>query len=476
MTAHLIQKLPGHFDVVIVGGGIVGAGIYRDLALHGANVLIVDKKDFASQTSQSSSKMLHGGIRYLENFDFALVSEALHEKNLWLKLAPHLAIEKSFTLPIFKSSKWPPFFMNCGLWLYDALSGFENAPHHMLSKEQTQKKLPQLRQSDLVGSGVYYDSYVNDAKLTLENIFDGSLEKKAYALNHAEVIAHEQTHNDHTLRLRDQITGIEKKVTAAHVIYALGPFTDQILTKLLGPEVWRPRLLPSKGIHLWLKESALTLEGPVVIQSRDGRVIFVNPWPEGIMVGTTESKVTGDFFDIQAEQSEIDYLIKEISNFFPGASLSESDILSHYAGIRPLVKSDETSDLGKTAREHRTFYPLRGVYVIAGGKLTTFRTMGQEISKIVCEDLNLPYSVEKTKRPLRQQSLVPAYQTNKHLSPEKIQAIITSEFVRTADDLFTRRLAVPHANQWYFDMSLETYAKIMLSHSELLQAGLLASS
>ena len=155
------------YHTVIIGGGIVGAGIFRDLSLHNSDTLLIEKGDFSSQTSSKSSKMLHGGIRYLENFDFKLVFEALHEKNLWLKLAPHLCYEQGFFLPIHKNSKRPLWMIKIGLFLYDLLSQFKNRPHKMFSKDEIIQKFPQINPEGLSGGGLYYDGVMDDFKITL---------------------------------------------------------------------------------------------------------------------------------------------------------------------------------------------------------------------------------------------------------------------------------------------------------------------
>ena len=161
-----------HYDVVIVGGGINGCGLLRDLALNGVKALLIDKGDYSAQTSQGSSKMLHGGIRYLENFDFGLIQEALEEKNLWLKLTPHLCFEREFYLPLYRYSKYTPWMLEAGLIIYDFLSHFQNRPHQMLNAEETMKLLPSIDSKGLKGSGKYYDGIVDDAKLSLECLYD----------------------------------------------------------------------------------------------------------------------------------------------------------------------------------------------------------------------------------------------------------------------------------------------------------------
>ena len=175
------------YDSVIVGGGIVGAGLFREQSLHNVKVLLLDQADFNSQTSQGSSKMLHGGIRYLEQLDFFLVFEALREKNLWLKLAPQLTKEIPLFLPVYKHSKWPLIALKMGLFLYDLLSLFKNTPHKTMGKKETLKQLIGLKEEGLKGCGMYYDGLVDDSKLGLECIYDGLVSKNSFAKNYKKV-------------------------------------------------------------------------------------------------------------------------------------------------------------------------------------------------------------------------------------------------------------------------------------------------
>ena len=209
-----------HFQCIVIGGGIVGAGIFRDLALHGVETLLIDSGDFSAQTSERSSKMLHGGIRYLENMDFKLVFEALHEKNLWLKLTPHLAREEAFFLPVYKNASRPLWMIRLGLFLYDLLSQFKNSPYQTLSQEECIKRIPDLNPVGLSGAGVYYDGIMDDVKITLEVIYDSLLMPNTYALNHTlltNVSIDPQTNNS-LLTLNDQITGEQQVVSAEKVI------------------------------------------------------------------------------------------------------------------------------------------------------------------------------------------------------------------------------------------------------------------
>ncbi len=452
-----LPEIEDHYDVVIVGGGITGAGIFRDLALHGLKVLIIDKKDFSSQTSQSSSKMLHGGIRYLENFDFALVWEALHEKNFWIKRAPHLCYEDSFYLPIFKNSARPLWMVKIGLWLYDFLSSFKNSPHRVLDREQTLKQIPGLKSTGLSGSGVYYDAVMDDVKITLEVIYDGLQENGCEALNYVSMKTFENLGEINRMTLTDEITGDEKVVTCNETVFATGPFTDRLMLEL-GSIPWTPKLLPSKGSHIWLKKDRIGINHPMVLNDKDGRVIFVIPHEEATLIGTTEVNSESDFFDMQISNEEIEYLLTNINDYFPMANITRDDIISSFAGIRPLVMEGDSQDKGKTSRVHKVFQPFHNLHVILGGKYTTFRVMGQDVSRNICRTFNVSYNSSLSMSALRKRSIVSAFNERRRvLSRERVEKIINEEFVRTKDDLMTRRLGLQNTGGWKFTPSLDEF-------------------
>jgi len=424
-------------DVIIIGGGINGAGLFRDLALNGVNVLLLEKGDFSAQTSQGSSKMLHGGIRYLENFDFALVQEALEEKNLWLKLAPHLCSEREFHLPVYAGGKWPLPFVRLGLFLYDMLSHFQNKPAGHADKEKLLERYPQLNPEGLKGAGTYFDGIVDDHKLALECLWDGEVEKQARALNYQEVLSVERGEIV-KITTRDLLSGVVQERQARYVIFATGPFTDDLMKQWNIP--WEPSMLPSKGIHLWVKQDALKLHGPMVLPSQDGRVVFVIPQRGSILVGTTETPVDQEMFNIKATDADVVYLLKVLNDYFPGANVQHKDILNTFAAIRPLVRSANSSDRGKTSRTHRIFRPANNMYALLGGKYTTFRRMAQDVCKELVPRLGLPYNPNLTLNPLRRPSVVGTF-THREVDADKIEEIIRTERPRSFEDLVHRRLS-----------------------------------
>jgi glycerol-3-phosphate dehydrogenase len=445
------------FEVVIVGGGINGCGLIRDLALNGVSTLLLDKGDFSSQTSQGSSKMLHGGIRYLENFDFALVQEALEEKNLWLKLTPHLCFERDFYLPLYTYSKYRPFMLRAGLFLYDFLSHFQNRPHDMLSKEEALKKIPSLEPKGLLGAGKYYDGIVDDAKLSLECLYDALIEPCAEALSYQEVTRTHKTQDGHEVTYRSLKTGEEVTVKTKILVFTTGPFTDTLLPQLGIP--WSSQLIPSKGIHLWIKGGSIETKGSVVLTTRDGRVVFVIPQRDSILVGTTETPVDMDVFNIRATEKDVNYLLGVLKQYFPNSELNHDSIISTFAAVRPLVREDGTTEaLGKVSRFHKIFRPDNSTYVLLGGKYTTFRRMTQELAQEIVPKLGHRYRPNLTLKPLRQKSIMPTFGEKPQLTMDMVKEIINKEYVTTFDDLIRRRLSLleePQVLQNVMGLSIE---------------------
>lgn len=429
------------YEVVIVGGGINGCGLLRDLALNGVSALLIEKGDFSSQTSQGSSKMLHGGIRYLENADFALVQEALEEKNLWLKLTPHLCFERDFYLPLYDYSKYQPWMLGCGLFLYDFLSHFQNKRFGLLNPKETLKKIPSLDPHGLKGAGKYYDGVVDDAKLSLECLYDALLEPGVDALSYHAVTKTVKVDDGYEVTYESTRTPHKETVKAKYLVFTTGPFTDTLLPKLGIP--WTSQLLPSKGIHLWLKEGSIEAQGSVVLTTKDNRVVFVIPQRNSVLVGTTETPVDQDMFDIKATEKEVRYLLEVLKQYFPNADLSESSIISTFAGVRPLVKEEGGDESrGKTSRFHKIFRPNSHTYVMLGGKYTTFRRMNQELASEIVPRLGKRYQPNLTLNPLRQKSIMPTFGEKPTLTLSMVKEIIQKERVTTFEDLIERRLSI----------------------------------
>ncbi|MDA9189782.1 glycerol-3-phosphate dehydrogenase/oxidase [bacterium] len=453
MNKDKLDDLETHYSCIIVGGGIVGAAIYRELAHHGISTLIIDKKDFCSQTSSKSSKLLHGGLRYLENFDFALIKEALFEKNLWVDIAPKLAKSESFILPIYKDSHRPLWMLRIGLFLYDLLSAFKNRPHKILSKKRALELCPSLKKEGLKGAGLYHDAVVDDLKLGLEIILESSKLKNAQACNYTALEDFVIKDNGQTLEclIEDKITKRQKFISTSKLIFALGPFSDQVLSKMSAIQ-WKNVLLPSRGSHIRIPRDCLNISESIVMTPNDGRVIFVIPYSDYILIGTTETKIEKDFFDLKVAQEDIDYLIANTNEFFPKANIQESHIISSFCGVRPLVSEEDSQSRGKTSRVHKVYRPHKNIYSIVGGKYTTFRTMAQDITKEIIKASGLRYDETYSMNPIISHNLNPY-----NFSKEELSSYLKITLVRNFEDFIIRRLGIFSRDHWKHEQDFNSY-------------------
>ncbi|MDH4467086.1 MAG: FAD-dependent oxidoreductase [Bacteriovoracaceae bacterium] len=400
-----------HYDVVIVGGGINGIGLLRDLSLHGVNALIIERGEFCSETSQYSSKMLHGGIRYLESLDFELVFEALREKNTWLKLLPQYAMRAKFHIPVYDHSPHNIVTTSLGSLLYGLLASGNDPIYLPISAKKTLELFPLLNADGLQGTARYEDAYMDDYGLGMANLQDALLQNpsnQAWAYSELRGMETKSTHEGTTYELTlAQKNSSQKIITAHSVIFCTGPFTDQMMNHLKIP--WINCLRPSRGSHLWLDSKSLSLPHPMVMQDKSGRVIFLMPRGNKVLLGTTEKSIDPKNIDQEKfiTQEETDYLLDCLRFYFPKINISTQDILAKYSGIRPLVVSrpedniSSQSDVGKISRHHKIFEPLNNVFVLVGGKYTTFRVMVQDIAQTLCNRRKIPYSKKKTLNPLQ---------------------------------------------------------------------------
>lgn len=364
------------FDILIIGGGISGAGIARDAALRGFKVCLLEKKDFASGTSGKSSKLIHGGLRYLEHGHFSLVGEALRERSYLLKIAPHLVRPLPFLLPIYRSSERHPFRIKVGLSLYDRLAGPQNIhPHEKLSFHDLLQEVPGLKVPGLQMAFRYYDAQMNDARLTLENILSAT-RLGARCLNYVKVTQLlEQDSKISGVIAHDLASNEKIEIHSKLVINATGPWLDQLLGNHESKTSRRLRL--TKGIHLVLprlhEKNALLL-----FTQKDGRVFFCLPWGPNSLVGTTETDYHGTPDDVRATREDVQYLISEIQRFFPTRSLTPQDVIATFAGLRPLIQQDGRT-MNATSRKYSIEETRPQLFSILGGKFTTYRSLAEEV-------------------------------------------------------------------------------------------------
>ena len=365
------------FDLVIIGGGITGAGAARDAASRGMKVALIEAQDFAQGTSSRSSKLIHGGIRYLENLEFGLVFEALSERRLLFEIAPHLVHPLRFVLPLYQGSRVGMFKMGLGMWLYDALSMFE-APemHERLDSEQTMERIPLLQSQKLMGSFVYSDAYMDDDRLVIETLRSAH-KLGATPISYVKAVGSKfQDGKVVAIEVEDQISKKKILVRAKHVISTTGPWTDIVAPQIV--KNWKRILRPSKGVHLTFRRDRIPLSQAVVMAAdNQKRIVFAIPRHEMVIVGTTDTDFQQDPHDVTTTSKDVEYLLNVAREYFPGALLKQNDIVASYAGVRPLV-DDGAETESKTSREHLIVEDPQNVTFVAGGKYTTYRLMAEQ--------------------------------------------------------------------------------------------------
>jgi len=365
------------FDFLIIGGGINGAGIARDAALRGLKVALVEKDDFASGTSSKSSKLVHGGLRYLEHAQFRLVFEGTNERALLMRVAPHLVRPIEFLVPCYKRDKPGLFVLDVGLWIYDALSKFSSPKLHRTVRAGRVAKLePSLRTEQLEGGILYYDAATDDARMTVENIVDAE-SLGAACCNHTRAVS--------LIEEGDAIVGAMVqdttdpaaqpiRIRSKVVINATGPWCDQIRAMVKD----KPILHTSKGVHLVIDSARLPVRHAVVMKEGK-RVVFCIPWGDRSVLGTTDTFFGGSPDEVYADKADADYLLGIGNRYFPDAKLTYDDVLATWAGLRPLLRPErEVASASDVSREHH-LASRPGLVTIAGGKLTTFRRMSAEV-------------------------------------------------------------------------------------------------
>lgn len=385
--SNMIHRLSNEpFDLLVIGGGITGVGVAQDAAHRGLRVALVEKADFASGTSHASTKLLHGGLRYLEQFQFKLMYEALHERNRLTRLAPDIAEWLPFLIPIYGNG-WKMERIGVGLWVYDLLAGFPRGHlHRRIGPEETIRLAPHLKEEGLRGAYLYYDCRTNDTRLTIE-VMKSAVHGGAAVANYCGVVELVKLHQQVTgAVVRDQVTGRTFPVKAGAVVNATGAWVDQVIG--LDEPGAAQRLRPSKGVHLVVPADRLPVQGAVLAPSPsgDGRFIFVVPWQGAVVLGTTDTQYTQDPDQVAADEEDIAYILAAANASFPNAGLTRADVISTFAGLRPLIKADAATTAA-LPREHQIWVSDSGLITVAGGKLTTYRTMSAEVTDLVLKRL-----------------------------------------------------------------------------------------
>jgi glycerol-3-phosphate dehydrogenase len=363
------------FDVAIIGGGATGLGVAIDAAARGYSTVLLEMSDFAKATSSRSTKLIHGGVRYLEQGNLSLVFEALRERERLLQNAPHLVHDRSFVIPTYRW--WEKPYYGTGLKLYDVIAGADSfGGSHLLSREETLRRLPTVRPDGLGGGVLYHDGQFDDARLAI-NMAQTATEHGAALVNYMKVEA--------LMKRNGRVDGViahdlendkEYQIPARVVVNAAGIFSDRV--RQLSADDSPPRMRPSQGIHIVLDRSFLSGDSAVMIpKTDDGRVLFALPWKDIVIVGTTDTPVDGPSLEPRPLDEEIDFVLEHTGRYLQHPP-ARGDLRSVFAGIRPLVSKSDRGDTSDISRAHHLSVAPDGLLTIAGGKWTTYRNMAEE--------------------------------------------------------------------------------------------------
>jgi glycerol-3-phosphate dehydrogenase len=391
-----LETLAGeHFDIAVIGGGITGAGVALDAASRGYSVALVEQADYASGTSSRSSKLVHGGLRYLQNFDLGLVREALLERQLMVKLAPHLVRPLQLVVPAFDGGR-PDRLMGIGLNMYDVMaapslrarrsarrggaepgeSDWSPARHRLISGQEVSELLPALAARNPSGGYLFYDCQTDDARLVLTVL--GEAERfGAICANRLQVSELRLNENlGEGVTVVDRETGTEFVIRADNVVNATGVWADRIRSEELYSEAEVPKIVPSRGTHVTLRYEDLPLRAGAIVPAGEGRSIFALPWLGRSLIGTTDNNYEGDIDHVQPSTRDVDYLLAAVNEFF-GVELGHQHVAGAYAGVRPLISSGDSRKSVDISRKAELYETSSGLITITGGKLTTWRRMAK---------------------------------------------------------------------------------------------------
>lgn len=452
----------GVLDLLVIGGGITGAGVARDAAARGLRVGLVERDDLGSGTSSRSSRLVHGGVRYLEHGHLALVFEASRERRTLLRTAPHLVRPLRFTWPVWRGARVPRWKLAAGLALYDALALFRNVGAHRVRTAAGVRALePGVRADALVGGATYWDAATDDARLTLATA-RAAADAGALVLTHAEATALALAAADagraapraaraSVVRVHDRVDGTTLEVRARAVVNAAGPWGDAV-QRLVVPDAPRA-VLGAKGVHLAVPAARVGNRGALtLVHPRDGRVLFVLPAGAFTIVGTTETPASAGPDDVRADVADVAYLLAAANHAFPAARLDASDVVSAWAGLRPLAAAAVgAGGTGAASREHAIAVDARGLVTVSGGKLTTYRAMAAEIVDACAPLLGASLPPSRTAdAPLPGGDLPgdPATRTDADGHAAALDALVAEAARATGDAAVARRLVHAHGTAW----------------------------
>ena len=378
----LISKLKSDlYDLVIIGGGVTGAGIALDAISRGLKVALIEKGDFASGTSSKSTKLIHGGLRYLKQFDFKLVRETGSERAIVHRLAPHLVIPEKMLLPLIKGGSYGRLMTSIGLSIYDYLAKVKSPDRRvMLSKDETVSKEPLLKDALLRGAGYYAEYRTDDARLTIE-LIKKSLSLGAHCINYVRMRDLNFIEGQiRSIYCQDELTGEGILIASKCFVSAAGPWVDEIRAQ--DGSLTGKQLRLTKGVHIVLDRHKLPLKQTVYFDVSGGRMIFAIPRQKVTYIGTTDTDYSGDLNKVEVSKSDAMYLLEAVNATFKNLHLECADIQSSWAGLRPLIH-EESKSASQVSRKDEIFESPSGLLSIAGGKLTGYRKMAERIVDLV---------------------------------------------------------------------------------------------
>lgn len=372
------------FDLLIIGGGITGAGIALDAASRGLSVALVEMIDFASGTSSRSTKLIHGGLRYLKQFEIGLVRETGRERAVVHKLAPHLAAPEKMLLPLIEGGQFGKILTSIGLMVYDVLAGVEGPDQRvMLDKKETLKEEPMLDPQSLKGGGLYAEYRTDDARLTME-VIKTAVAHGAHCANYVKAIDFEYGDDNivEAVVCEDRLSGDQFAIKAKHIVSAAGPWVDDLCK--IDKSLSGKRLHLTKGVHIVVPHDRFPVKHSIYFDTPDGRMIFAIPRNRVTYIGTTDTDYTGDMERVRTNADDVEYLLHAVNHAFPELHLHIEDAESSWAGLRPLIH-EEGKSASELSRKDEIFESQRGLISIAGGKLTGYRKMAERIVNLVAK-------------------------------------------------------------------------------------------
>lgn len=376
--ANIKQKLHVEkYDLLIIGGGITGAGIALDAASRGLKVALVEKNDFASGTSSRSTKLIHGGLRYLKQMEFGLVKEVGRERAIVHKLAPHLVLAEKMLIPVAKKARMGGLLISVGLKVYDWLANVQKIDRRrMLTKTETLHAEPLLKEENVRGGGLYAEYRTDDARLTLE-IIKAAVSYGAHCLNYMQVVDFiYQEKLVSGARVKDVLSEEQFEIKAAAVVSAAGPWVDEL--RQINHSKQGKRLHLTKGVHVVVPREKLPVKQAIYFEAPDGRMIFAIPRDKITYIGTTDTTYTGDKENVYTNKADVEYVLNAVNKAFKYVKLQTEDVISSWAGLRPLIH-EEGKSTSELSRKDEIFISESGLISIAGGKLTGYRKMAERV-------------------------------------------------------------------------------------------------